>query len=212
MSAGMDDVAVSETMKDMRLTGSRRGSLEPGWLLAACTLPLPALLGLVSILGRLGAPAPARLVGAHPEALRHWPAPEAAAGALQPLALHPIALAFKWRDCLSACSHTQQSVCLLTLHNGDLDHLNTKAGSHMHESSNVFAALASKLLRTHARQQMISTWIGDAQLVDSLLVHPDLVPDVDSCPYLHHRVGVPLLAAVKGHAVYLLIWLDDSMA
>ena len=70
---------------------------------------------------------------------------------------------------------------------------------------------AFRPLMACARLQMMSTWVGYAQLIDALLDHPDLVPDVDSCLYLHHRVGVPLLAAVKGQAVHLLIWLDDSM-
>ena len=72
-------------------------------------------------------------------------------------------------------------------------------------------SLAFELLRTHARQRMMSTWIGDAQLVGCLPMHPDLVPDVDSRSYFHHGVGVPLLAAVKGQAVQLLIWLDNSV-
>ena len=67
-----------------------------GRLVAGRAAALAAAPALVSLLCCLGAPAPQVLVRAHPEALRHGPAPEAAARALQPLLLQLLALPCKW--------------------------------------------------------------------------------------------------------------------
>ena len=63
---------------------------------------------------------------------------------------------------------------------------------------------------------VVHTWVRDTQLIGRLLVHSDLVPDIQACFDLYHRIGVPLLAAIKGRAVQLLSRLNrcivcDSM-
>ncbi len=63
-----------------------------GGLVAGRAAALAAAPALVGLLGGLGAPAPQVLVRADPEALRHGPAPEPAARALQPLLLELLAL------------------------------------------------------------------------------------------------------------------------
>lgn len=61
------------------------------------------------------------------------------------------------------------------------------------------------------RLKTCRTWIGYAQLIGSLLVHPDLVPHIEACLDLHHRVCVALSAVVKGRAVQLLSRLGSRM-
>ena len=69
---------------------------------------LGAAPALLSLLRGLGAPAPQVLVRAHPEALRHGAAPEAAARALQPLLSRPVVLPCKGLPYLSTCTCTAQ--------------------------------------------------------------------------------------------------------